>query len=343
MKIREIISEDFYSKSKYQNELIPVTDEMAKAYPGAKFYTITKKNGATTTGYDVFDKSQFKIGGANLNQATGQWTKTSSVQGSSTYGGLVTNYGDDLPTQQRQMALPSPTTRPALPNNQGSQVPATVPKNQPATVPNNQPATTAQPQSAQSIKDINAAPTKPVANNDDIVDVDYEEVPRPKQTRLGLPNPNSANGQPSTDNTAPGGFKMGDPINIGGQKITTKDPNYEKIAKGILNQPKMTRAKASIDPAQQQKFDQQVAQSQNKFNQQVAATKRGESSTAPNPAQDTNTAWAKQNGHNSINSFYSDIMKRTTSDDPAVRKQADAQQRQYYANVAADRAKTAGK
>ena len=115
----------------------------------------------------------------------------------------------------------------------------------------------------------------------------------------------------------------GKPRSIGGKVDTTQSPTAQQAA------------------AQQQQFKQQAAAANAKKNAQIAAADRGESTFPPNPAQVTNMQWARKNGFKSIRDFYADIMTRQASDDPKVAQLADQQEKQYYANVKADRARMA--
>lgn len=130
----------------------------------------------------------------------------------------------------------------------------------------------------------------------------------------------------------------GKPRAFGGQVDTTQSPNAQRQAQQHAQQQFAAQA-----AAQRQQFQQQVAAANAKKNAQIAAADRGEYTAPPNPSQATNTRWARQNGFKSIRDFYNDIMKRTMSSDPKVAQLAAQQEKQYYANVKADRARMAQK
>lgn len=128
------------------------------------------------------------------------------------------------------------------------------------------------------------------------------------------------------------------PRAIGGQVDTSQSPTAQRQAQQHAHQQFAAQA-----AAQRQQFQQQVAASNAKKNAQIAAVDRGEYTAPPNPSQATNTQWARQNGFKSIRDFYNDIMKRTMSGDPKVAQLATQQEKQYYANIKADRARMAQK
>lgn len=57
-----------------------------------------------------------------------------------------------------------------------------------------------------------------------------------------------------------------------------------------------------------------------------------------NPDQTTNLEMAMSDGYDNVGEWYTDIMKRTMSDDPRVAKQAQLDERMYYKNIEDDRA-----